>query len=604
MKSPLVAGLSGLLFVSSTVSHTVLADDPLTIVVTASRSAETVDEALVPVSVIGRKEIERSGASSVYEVLNRVPGLVVTNNGGAGKSSSVFLRGTESDHVLVMIDGVKVGSASLGTTPFQNIPLSIVEKIEVVRGPRSSLYGSEAIGGVIQIFTRRGGDGQRTNFSVSAGSNSTTDLTAGISGGNETGWYSAQVSNYSTDGINACRGDFNAGCFTVEPDDDGYDNTSVNLRGGAQFASNASIEGGLTRSDGETEFDGGFQNEADSVTQAAHIKLNISPTQSWNTSLLVANAKDESENFLNGIFASSFDTNRDQLNWLNEIQLGSGRIVAGIDYVDDEVDSNTPFEVSSRDNTGYYASYNTSMGLNDWEVSVRSDDNEQFGSETTGGVAIGRDLNSGLRVTGSVGTAFKAPTFNELYFPGFGNPNLEAETSTSFDLGVAGKNWAVNVFQTEVENLIGFDSVTFLPVNIEEAEIFGIELSSQAELAGWFVNTALTLQDPENAGSGPNQGNQLARRAKTLLSISADRPFGNWNVGGVVRYTGSRFDDLANNTELDSYTLVDIHAEYRFKPQWEIGLRVNNLFDEEYETAAFFNQDGINGLITLRYVSR
>lgn len=196
-------------------------------VVTATRTAQTASQSLAAVSVIDREDIERSQARSVPELLRQVPGVSLANNGGFGKNTTLFLRGTESDHVLVLIDGIKVGSASAGLTAFQDLPVELIERIEVVRGPRSSLYGSEAIGGVIQIFTRRGdGQGAKPFFSAGYGTHQTLEGSAGVSGGAGNGWYSLGVSSFDTAGINTKR----AGTAGYEPDRDGYRNLSGNLR--------------------------------------------------------------------------------------------------------------------------------------------------------------------------------------------------------------------------------------------------------------------------------------------------------------------------------------------------------------------------------------
>ena len=604
MHKYLIAGFSGLSLVLST-QVSLAADDPLTIVVTASRGAETADETLAPVTVITREEIERTAAVSVPEALSTVPGIQISNNGGAGQVTSLFLRGTESDHTLVLIDGVKVGSATLGTTPFQDLPLNQVEKIEVVRGPRSSLYGSEAIGGVIQIFTRKGGQGRKTNFSVSGGSNNTGDINLGLSGGSTDRWYSVNASSFTTDGFDACRGSLEAGCFTIEPDDDGYENTSVSIRAGSQLTEALNLEGSILNTDGEAEFDGAFQNETETRTQIGHVKAELQATDIWQTSLLVGQAKDESDNFLNGVFASKFDTTREQVSWQNDILVNGGRLVAGVDYIDDEVESDSDFAVTNRDNTGAFLSYNTSVEGHDISASLRNDDNEQFGSETTGGIAYGKEVGSQTKMTLGYGTAFRAPTFNELYFPGFGNPDLKAETSSSVDFGVSGRaanaSWRINLFNTEIEDLIGFDPITFLPVNVNEAEITGIEFSGQLSAAGWVIGGNLTLQDPEDTGGGANNGNQLPRRAKENLHLSVDRGFGAWSAGASLLYKGDSYDDPANTIEIDAFTLVDLRVKYIFHKNWLFEIAVKNVFDEEYETAAFYNQDGINALATLRY---
>ena len=603
MKKTLLIGLSSLIVCPA---HMAVAnDDPLTIVITASRSAQTVDETMAPVTIIDREEIEQSGATTVAEVLERVPSVVISSNGGVGQQTSVFLRGVESDQTLVLIDGVKVGSATLGTAPFQNLSLDQVERIEVVRGPRSSLYGSEAMGGVIQIFTRKGGDGFQPSFSIGAGSHNTQDIQAGVTGGDEKKWYGLSFSSFSTDGFNACKGNVSAGCFTVEPDDDGHENTSLSLRGGMQVNDRISIEGSLLNSDSETDFDGSFQNGSETQTQVARLSVNMAVTDNWNANVLLAKSADNSESLLNGTFASRFDTDRDQISIINDIAIGGGTLVVGGDHITDKVDSNLSFAVTSRDNTGLFASFNRSIGGGDIELSVRSDDNEQFGSAVTGGIAYGRDIGDN-RLTVSYGTAFKAPTFNELYYPGFGNANLEAETSSSFDIGFSGQmdkgQWSVNVFRTEVDDLIGFDPVTFAPENINKAEITGIEAVSLMTLGEWDLDASITLLDPKDAGGGANDGNQLPRRIKRIIHLGADREFGKFTVGGSISAHGSAFDDPANSRQLDSYTLVDARVAYRIRPNWSLELEINNLLDEEYETAFSYNQDGLNAMATLRYI--
>jgi vitamin B12 transporter len=604
MKITLLAGFSGLMLLVSS-PFVSAQNDPLTIVVTASRGAETADETLAPVTTITREQIERTGAISVPEVLATVPGVQISNNGGPGQVSSLFLRGTESDSTLVLIDGVKVGSATLGTTPFQDLPVNQIEKIEVVRGPRSSLYGSEAIGGVIQIFTRRGGAGTKPIFSVAGGSHNTSDINLGISGGDSNRWYSLSAASLRTDGFNACRGSFDAGCFTVEPDKDGYENDSLSIRGGSQLTDSFNLEASVLSTNGETEFDGSFQNRSETTTQIGHVKAEVEANDNWTSSLLIAQSKDESDNFLDDAFASKFDTSRDQLSWQNDIKINEDRLILGVDYTDDEVESDSIFAVSNRDNLGIFSSFNTMLGVHKFDLSLRSDDNEQFGSETTGGIAYGRNIGSQSRMTFSYGTAFKAPTFNELYFPGFGNPDLVSETSSSVDLGFSGRtssgHWSINLFRTEIDDLIAFNPASFSPVNTDQAEITGIEFTSTIRVNGWLIGGNLTLLDPVDASGGSNDGNQLARRAKENLQISADRAFGAWSVGASALYKGKSYDDIANLVEIDGFTLVDLRTAYKLHKNWILGLKVNNVFDEKYETAAFYNQDGVNALLTLRY---
>ncbi len=579
------------------------------VIVTATRTAQTADETLSSVTVITRKEIERRQAQSVQDLLRGVPGVDIANNGGPGKATSVFLRGTESDHVLVLIDGVKVGSATLGTTAFQDIPVEQIERIEIVRGPRSSLYGSEAIGGVIQIFTRKGGGPLKPFFSIGGGSYQTYNASAGVSGGGERGWFSLNASGIDTEGFNACNGKPSpggAGCFTTEPDKDGYRNLSGSLRAGYRFDNGAEVDVHALRAEGKNEFDGSFVNESESVQQILGSTLRFSPADIWHITLTAGRSRDESDNFKDGTFKSRFDTERDTLSFQNDLSIATDHLLTvGADYQDDRVDGTTAYAVSSRDNTGLFTQYQGRFGAHDVQLSLRRDDNEQFGTRHTGGAAWGYALNEGLRLTASYGTAFKAPTFNELYFPGFGNPNLRPEESDSIELGLSGKatwgHWSLNAYETRINDLIAFDASTFAPANIDQARIRGMEAMLGTRLGNWDLNANFTLLDPENRSGGANDGNVLPRRARQSLRLDADRDFGRYRLGATLLAAGKRYDDLANTRSLSGYATLDVRAEVALAKDWRLQARVENLLDKDYETAAFFNQPGRSLYLTLRY---
>lgn len=580
--------------------------DPI-IIITATRVAQTADETLAPVTVITREDIERQQAQSVQDVLRGTPGLSIANAGGAGKATSVFLRGTESDHVLVLIDGIKVGSATLGTTAFQDIPVEQIERIEIVRGPRSSLYGSEAIGGVIQIFTRKGGGAPKPFFSIGGGSFHTYNTSAGISGGGERGWFNLGASDIDTEGFNACDGPgvgF-SGCGTVEPDRDGHRNVSGSARAGYRFSNGTELDVNALRAKGETEFDGSATNASKSVQQVVGGRLRL-PAAPWQVTLAAGQSRDESDNFKDGVFQSDFNTRRDTASLQNDFTLGQTQLfTVGFDYLDDRVDSTTDYAVTSRDNKGLFTQYQAGLGQQDLQLALRRDDNEQFGRHTTGGLAWGYGSEQGLRVTASYGTAFKAPSFNELFFPGFGNPDLRPEESRSIELGLSGVaaagHWSLNAYQTEVDNLIAFDATTFAPANIAEARIRGLEAIIAARVEAWDLRTSLTLLDPENRSPGANRGNELPRRARQALRLDLDRDLGNYRLGATLFAEGRRFDDLGNTRELSGYAIVDLRAEYAFAKAWRAQARVENLLDKDYETAAFFNQPGRSYYLTLRY---
>jgi len=608
MKSPFNLSLITLAILAPTAQAMAAEETPLyradEIVVTATRTAQAADRALASTTVITRKDIERSQATSVQDLLQGLAGVSIANNGGAGKSTSVFLRGTNSDHVVVLIDGVKVGSATLGTAAFQDFPVEQIERIEIVRGPRSSLYGSEAIGGVIQIFTRKGGGALTPSASVMLGSYNTRQATANLSGGGENGWVNMGLSQLETDGFDACKGSSTSGCFTIEPDKDGYRNASLNLGGGYRFQPGSEVDVHLLRAQAHNDFDGSSQNQSASVQQAVGINLKHQASELWSLKLAAGQSQDDSDNFLNGAFKSRFDTRRSTLSWQNDLALAPEHLVTlGLDRQEDAVSSTTPYTVTSRDTTGLFAQYQGRAGKQDFQFSLRRDDNSQFGAHTTGNAAWGSALADDLRVTLAYGTAFKAPTFNQLYYPGFGNPNLNPERSRSLEAGLSGKagagRWSLNAFETRVTDLIGFDG-TANPANAS-ARIRGLDASAALRLADWDARLNVTLQDPENRSNTANQGKVLNRRAEQSMRLDIDRGFGPYRMGATLRAEGRRYDNLANTVKLSGYGLVDLRGEYRLTKDLRLQARVENLFDKDYETVYLYNQPGRSLFVTMQY---
>ncbi|SDW86463.1 TonB-dependent vitamin B12 receptor [Nitrosomonas communis] len=579
------------------------------IIVTATRTAQTTEESLASVTVISRKDIERQQARSLEDLFRGVLGINVNNNGGPGKGTFLQMRGTESDHVLVLIDGIKAGSATSGTTAFENIPVEQIERIEIVRGPRSSLYGSEAIGGVIQIFTRKGvGEGIKPSFSFGGGSYTTFNGSVGLSGGGKQGWFNMTVSGIGTSGFNACTGSATAGCFTDEPDPDrdGYRNVAGSARTGYRFQNGLEIEGNFMHSAGKTEFDGSFVNKAVIAQQVFGGSARFSPFDFWRVNIIAGRSRDDADNYLGKVFMTRFDTTRDTITWQNNFMLNQNhQLTVGTDYQHDQVNSTEAFTVNSRSNWGVFAQHLASIAAHNMQLSLRHDDNQQFGSRVTGGAGWGYAITDKVRLIASFGSAFKAPTFNELFFPGFGNANLRPEESRSFEFGVRGSpdwgNWSLNVYQTRIDELIAFDASILAPANIDQARIQGLEAVLGTKIMGWQLNGNLTFLDPENRSSGLNKGNILPRRAEQTFRLDIDRQFGRYRVGAMFLAEGERFDDIANTRKLDSYVKFDLRAEYIMSKHWRLLGRIENLFNEHYETAAFFNQPGRNFFATLRY---
>ena len=268
--------------------------------------------------------------------------------------------------------------------------------------------------------------------------------------------------------------------------------------------------------------------------------------------------------------------------------------------------------MTSRKNNGVFASYQHDFGRTDVEVSVRRDDNEQFGKHDTGAAAIGYDLSDTLRLKASYGEAFRAPTFNDLYWAGAGNPNLKPEKSKNAEIGLDGKwsngTWAVSAFDNKVDNLIDWQDMgggIWLPTNVNQARIKGLEINAKTQLAGWDVNTNLTLQKPENR-SGANAGKNLTFRPERVIYVDVDRAFGKLGIGIGVHGESERYTTAANtaNAKLAGYSTLDLRADYRLAKDWTVGVKIGNVLDKDYQTNSGYNQDGINGLVTLKYAPK
>ncbi|WP_017925920.1 TonB-dependent receptor domain-containing protein [Thioalkalivibrio sp. HL-Eb18] len=581
--------------------------------VTAARIAQTVDETLSSVTVIDREEIERLQPQQFTDLLEGRAGIETSQNSAFGKSTSVYTRGTSSDHTLLLIDGVRMGSATTGGASWQFLPPEEIERVEIVRGPRTSIYGSDAIGGVVQVFTREGRKGPpKVNAFVGGGSFNTREAGVGVAGGTESTNYSFSLSHFATDGINV-QDDVG------DDDRDGYDNTSLATKVSHRLDNGVEFFGNVLYSEGTTEFDSGSifaPDESDFVHAALRAGVRIPVTQRWDTELSAGHSRDESDNFLGGEFFSQFDTRRDMVDWRNDIEVADNvLVITGIDAYEDRVASDTVYDEESRYNLGAYSVVQVDMGRHDLEGSLRYDDNEQFGDKVTGQVAWGFQMTDPLRLRASYGTAFKAPTFNDLYFPGFGNPELAAENSRTFELGArytSGPYYLdAAVFETGVDDLISNvciancddgDSRTDVlqPQNVDEARIRGLELEGGYAHGQWVSRASLTLLDAEDRETG----NELPRRSPITARYDLDRKFQDFSLGGSVIAKSRSYNRVDNVDRLSGYGLVNLRASYQIAPEWQLQATVNNVFDKDYETAGGYNQPGRAAFVKLRYQQR
>ena len=579
------------------------------VIVTANRYTQNIDESLVSSTVITREDIERSSSQDLPSLLSRVAGLDIRTSGSYGKASSAFMRGTNSSHLLTLIDGVKLYSATSGGTAFQHIPLDQIERIEIVRGPRSSVYGSEAIGGVIQIFTRKGNK-TSASANVGYGSNSSKELSASFTGNTEKASFGLTASSFKTDGIDAI-------VHTAANDNDGYNNDSVSANFDYQFNSSFAFKSSFMNAQGTTLYDGCYSGgssddcSTDFTQQVFSNTLKITPSGMWDAEIQLGTSRDLSDSFVNGAANSSFNTNSDNAAFINNLQISDEHlIVLGVDYAKDNVNttaytSSTP---ESRDNTGLFAAWNGQFKQLNIELNIRNDDNEQFGKNSTGSVAIGHPITKKIQAFISYGTAFKAPTFNQLYYPFYGTATLIPEESDSTEIGVRGEyesgSWSFNVYQTNIDNLIATDS-NFTAQNIDKSQITGAELVSNTSLFKWNINTALSYTDPVNK-SDKNNGKQLQARAKETLSVAADRNIGSYNVGISFLAQSKRYQKADNSTSTPGYGVVDLSADYNINSQFKLALKFNNILDKDYAlnqnySGSDYSTLGRNFFINLSY---
>ena len=587
-------------------------------VVTATRTTTPL-VAIASSSVITRDDIERSQAQSLPDALRGLAGVQIVSNGGRGKSTSLYLRGSTEKQVLVLIDGIRVGSATSGTAALQDIPLALVERIEVVRGPRSSLYGSEALGGVIQIFTRRAtGPGFKPYLALGAGSRSSYSGSAGLAGAGDNGWFDLGVSSEDTDGINA-RAYRPSAPNAHEADADGYRNLSGSLRGGYRFANGLELDGSWLQSSIHSDQDlrsssgkTGRYGYSDGEQQVLGGRARFAPLQPWAVTLQAGHSEERSDNFRDDAFYSRFDTERDSFGWQNDFSLSDDQLLTlGYDYQQDRIDTSDDYAEDSRDNHGYYAQYQLRVGRHGRSAGLRRDDNQQFGEHDTGNLGWSYDLSDSLTLSAAYGTAFRAPTFNDLYYPASaytaGNPQLKPEESENYELGLRGVagwgEWSLSAFENQIDDLIVWaGSSPMRPENVESARIRGLESIVRTRLAEWDLAANLTLLDPQDR-SAQNHGHQLARRAKRTFNLDADRRFGDFGVGVTLFAASQRFDDASNDEDsrLPGYALVDLRGEYHIDAEWRLQAKVSNLFDRDYETAQTYEQPGRAFYLTLRY---
>lgn len=573
------------------------------LVITSGRQAEPQAQATAAATVFEREDIERLQVSSVAELLERVPGLSVVRTGGAGSQMGVFMRGTSTAQTLVLIDGQRISAASSGTSSLEFLAPEQIERIEVVRGARSALYGSDAIGGVIQIFTRQGdGTGLKPYARLAAGSDSTYQRSLGLSGGDERTRFHLGAALDETAGIDVTRDGFGA-----NGDDDAYRNRSLSLNLSHHFDDDLQV--GFTALDqrGQVEYDDTFTGSlptTDFLLSSISGFIDARLNDVWRSRLELGHSEDKrnSGNDQAGGSVSQFNTYRDAANWVNTLTLGEHhQLLLGLDWYEDRAQGSTDFVEDSRWNRAAFVQHRYISDTFSTELGVRHDDNQQFGNENTWNAALTLPLDNANDLVLSYSEGFRAPTFNDLYYPDFcvggmcfpnANPDLAPERSKSYELQWRSRysdngSLQASVYRTDIEDAIVLDE-NFIPQNIQTARINGFEAAIQQELFGWQGNLALALIDPRDRASG----HTLQRRAKRTLSLDIDRRFGSVSVGAGWRAISGRYDDADNAIEMSGYGLLNLRAAWQATDELGLSLKLDNVLDKDYAETTYTTTNG------------
>ncbi len=571
------------------------------VVVTASRVPQPVETTLADVSVITRADIDASAAHDIGDLLRLQAGVDIARTGGPGSQTSLFLRGTNNNHVLVLVDGIRVAALGTGVFTWETLPLDTIERIEIVRGPRASYWGSDAIGGVVQIFTRRL-EGPRVSLGYGTYGDASANVGIGQRGG--AGGFSVQVGKRDVDGFPSQ----NENGFGYEPKDHGFDNRHL-VAGGDLRVGTQTLAASAVRSEGDVEFAGG---ESEFTQQAIVTSLAGPLGARWQHRLEAGQSREDYET---PVYFTAYASRRTSLGWQNAFELAEGqRLVAGIDHTRERGENldtfgNTPVYRESRRNTGLYAGWQASLGALDSEISLRRDDNSVFGSAHTGSAALGWRFSDALRVYASHGKAFRGPSLNEQYSPGFGglyagNPDLDPETSRSTEIGLEAtpaesQRFKASVYSTRVRNLISFTGIDFQAENVARARIDGSELAYDGRFGLWQAGATVTWQDPRNEDTD----DALLRRPKHKATARLERRFGDvLRIGAELLHAGKR-DDVGG-LGLPSYTLFNIRASWQLNEAWKTVARVENAGNRDYELARGYNTPGRAGYLELVWEPR
>ena len=581
--------------------------NPDEIVITATRIPQALNKTISDTTVLDEQEIRNSGASDVSTLLRSLAGVEVSQTGGLGSSANVYMRGTNANQVLVLIDGVRVNSATMGSTALEHIMLDNVERIEVVRGNVSSLYGSEAIGGVIQIFTKQGHAAPAFNASAGVGNQGTQRVSAGYSGVVGDTSFSLNAGRVKTDGVSAMNPSLMPG---ANPNNNGYDNNTVDAQIKHALNADHALSAAVFSTRGNVSYDNQYNTlttdvnntveNIDKVSLASDDQLSAM----WHSQVRLAQGTDDSHTYLNGAQTSRYQTQSNQLAWQNNLKIADGQQLSlSAETLGQSVTSDTLFTQTTRNVNSLLGGYTGEYGAQQVQLNVRQDNYSDFGTANTGLLGYGLTFADSWRATASVSNAFKAPTFNDMYYPlgtgtYQGNPNLKPERSQNQEVGLHyaenGQRVDAVYFDNRISDLIAYTTGYTTVININQAEITGQELSYMGDFGSKHLKASLTLQNPRDTATGL----VLPLRAKEFATIAASHDLGVVNMGAEARYSGERQDGTHT---LSAYSLFNLTARYTIDAHLNLLARVDNVFNVDYSEAYGYNTLGRTLFVGLNY---
>ncbi|KFF45637.1 MULTISPECIES: TonB-dependent receptor domain-containing protein [Pseudomonas] len=569
------------------------------VVISANRQVQARNDSSAANTVFTRADIDRLQPTSVTDLLSRVPGVQVAPTGGRGSLPGIFIRGTKAAQSLVLVDGQRIANTTTGDSGLQYLNVDQIERVEVLRGSRSVIYGSDAIGGVIQVFTRRNAEqGLQPRLKLGFGSNQTWERSLGLSGGDEHTRFNLGASLDETAGINASHAS-----FPSDGDHDAYRNQSISLNLRHSFSDELEVGFNLLDNRGKSEYDNSYGRyngaTGQSVGQKPYTDYTVSSAsgyvdaklnETWQSRLELGHSenRDTKRDTLSDDF-SVFNTYRDSVNWQNDLTLNEqNNLIVGGDWYEDRFHGSTTFTENSRWNRAAFVQHRFHSEWFSTELGLRRDQNQQFGGQNSWSGTLTVPVNPDNDLLLSYSEGFRAPTFNDLYYPDtqYSNPNLQPETSKSYELQWRSQltdstRVEASLYRTDLSDAIILDAGK--PQNVASARINGFEAALKQEVFGWQGNLGLSLIDPRDRDSG----HTLARRARRTLNLDLDRQFDKLGVGASWQAISSSYDDEANRNRLGGYALLGLRSSWALNREVSLSLKVDNVLDRSYARAKY-----------------